>query len=56
VLLIEELEEILEVLEPEQFQKLAVPVCSRIARCVSSCSSQVRIAFTQTCLRPCLFP
>lgn len=50
VLLIEELEEILEVLEPEQFQKLAVPVCSRIARCVSSCSSQVRIAFTQTCL------
>jgi serine/threonine-protein phosphatase 2A regulatory subunit B' len=50
VLLIEELEEILEVLEPEQFQKLAVPVCSRIARCVGSCSSQVRIAFTQTCL------
>jgi serine/threonine-protein phosphatase 2A regulatory subunit B' len=42
VLLIEELEEILEVLEPKHFQKLAVPICSRIARCVSSCSSQVR--------------
>ncbi|PUZ71765.1 hypothetical protein GQ55_2G340400 [Panicum hallii var. hallii] len=41
VLLIEELEEILEVIDPKQFQKLAVPVCSRIARCVSSCSSQV---------------
>ncbi|CAN6205176.1 unnamed protein product [Urochloa humidicola] len=41
VLLIEELEEILEVLEPMQFEKLAVPVCARIARCVSSCSSQV---------------
>ncbi|KAF8701047.1 hypothetical protein HU200_033942 [Digitaria exilis] len=41
VLLIEELEEILEVLDPKQFQNLAVPVCSRIARCVSSCSSQV---------------
>ncbi|KAL6601656.1 hypothetical protein ACP70R_044876 [Stipagrostis hirtigluma subsp. patula] len=41
VLLIEELEEIIEVLEPAQFEKLAVPICSRIARCVSSCSSQV---------------
>ncbi|XP_066394734.1 serine/threonine protein phosphatase 2A 57 kDa regulatory subunit B' alpha isoform-like [Miscanthus floridulus] len=41
VLLIEELEEILEVLEPKHFQKLAVPICSRIARCVSSYSSQV---------------
>ncbi|CAN6183161.1 unnamed protein product [Urochloa humidicola] len=41
VLLIEELEEILEVLEPKEFEKLAVPVCARIARCVSSCSSQV---------------
>lgn len=44
VLLIEELEEILEVLEPKQFQKLAVPICSRIARCVSSYSSQVRFS------------
>jgi len=43
VLLIEELEEILEVLEPKHFQKLAVPICARIARCVSSYSSQVRI-------------
>ncbi|WVZ65737.1 hypothetical protein U9M48_015053 [Paspalum notatum var. saurae] len=41
VLLIEELEEILDVLQPNQFQNLAVPICSRIARCVSSCSSQV---------------
>jgi len=44
VLLIEELEEILDVIDPDQFQNLAVPVCSRIARCVSSCSSQVRVA------------
>ncbi|KAL6846676.1 hypothetical protein ACP4OV_024124 [Aristida adscensionis] len=41
VLLIDELEEILEALEPPQFEKLAVPICARIARCVSSCSSQV---------------
>ncbi|KAJ1290640.1 hypothetical protein BS78_02G260200 [Paspalum vaginatum] len=41
VLLIEELEEIIDVLQPKQFQNLAVPICSRIARCVSSCSSQV---------------
>lgn len=41
VLLIEELEEIVELLQPAQFQKLALPICSRIARCVSSCSSQV---------------
>ncbi|XP_040383649.1 serine/threonine protein phosphatase 2A 57 kDa regulatory subunit B' alpha isoform-like [Oryza brachyantha] len=41
VLLIDELEEIVEILDQQQFDKLAVPVCSRIARCVSSCSSQV---------------
>ncbi|KAF0910725.1 hypothetical protein E2562_004713 [Oryza meyeriana var. granulata] len=41
VLLIEELEEIVEILDQQQFDKLVVPVCSRIARCVSSCSSQV---------------
>lgn len=45
VLLIEELEEILQLLEPKQFANLAVPVCSRIARCVSSCSSQVPSVF-----------
>lgn len=41
VLLIEELEEIVEILDQQQFDKLAVPICSRIARCVSSCNSQV---------------
>ncbi|GJM99409.1 hypothetical protein PR202_ga16504 [Eleusine coracana subsp. coracana] len=41
VLLIEELEEVVELLDPDQFQRLAVPVCSRIARCVGSSSSQV---------------
>ncbi|KAG8057615.1 hypothetical protein GUJ93_ZPchr0002g25464 [Zizania palustris] len=41
VLLIDELEEIVEILDQQQFDELAVPVCSRIARCVSSCSSQV---------------
>ncbi|KAK3129565.1 hypothetical protein QOZ80_6BG0481730 [Eleusine coracana subsp. coracana] len=41
VLLIEELEEVVELLDTDQFQSLAVPVCSRIARCVGSSSSQV---------------
>lgn len=41
VLLIDELEEIVEILDQHHFDKLVVPVCSRIARCVSSCSSQV---------------
>ncbi|KAK3132783.1 hypothetical protein QOZ80_6AG0527710 [Eleusine coracana subsp. coracana] len=33
--------EVVELLDPDQFQRLAVPVCSRIARCVGSSSSQV---------------
>lgn len=41
VLLIDELEEIVEVLQQDQFDALAVPICSRIARCATSCSSQV---------------
>ncbi|KAJ4774917.1 Serine/threonine protein phosphatase 2A 57 kDa regulatory subunit B' beta isoform [Rhynchospora pubera] len=43
VLLIGELEELVEVLEPvpTQFEKMAVPLCSRITRCLTSCNSQV---------------
>ena len=42
VLLIDELEEIAEALEQRQFDALALPICNRIARCATSCSSQVR--------------
>ena len=43
--------EIIEVLEPAQFEKLVVPICSRIARCVSSYSSQVRAGSTMAFFR-----
>lgn len=43
VLIIGELEELAEVLEsvPEQFEKLAISLCSRIAKCLTSYNSQV---------------
>ncbi|KAI4989406.1 hypothetical protein ZWY2020_036723 [Hordeum vulgare] len=41
VLLIDELEEIVDALDQRQFDALAAPICSRIARCATSCSSQV---------------
>ncbi|EAZ45532.1 hypothetical protein OsJ_30193 [Oryza sativa Japonica Group] len=46
VLLIDELEEIVEILDQHHFDKPRVPVCSRIARCVSSFS------FTVLCSLP----
>lgn len=41
LLLIDELKEILEALEQHQFDALALPVYNWIARCPTSCSSQV---------------
>ncbi|CAM0952773.1 unnamed protein product [Alopecurus aequalis] len=41
VLLIDELEEIAEALQQRQFDALALPICNRIARCATSCSSQL---------------
>ncbi|KAE8701861.1 G2/mitotic-specific cyclin-1-like [Hibiscus syriacus] len=41
VLLIGELEELVENIDPDQYRTLAVPLCSRITRCLNSCNSQV---------------
>ncbi|KAK1632981.1 hypothetical protein QYE76_007296 [Lolium multiflorum] len=41
VLLIDELEEIVDALGQHHFDALALPICNRIARCATSCSSQV---------------
>ncbi|XP_039024514.1 serine/threonine protein phosphatase 2A 57 kDa regulatory subunit B' beta isoform-like [Hibiscus syriacus] len=41
VLLIGELEELVENIDPDQYRTLAVPLCSRITRCLKSCNSQV---------------
>ncbi|CAL9747785.1 unnamed protein product [Musa acuminata subsp. burmannicoides] len=41
VLLLGELEDLLESLDPPQFERLAPPLCARIARCSNSASSQV---------------
>lgn len=41
VLLIGELEEIVENLDPDQYRKLALPLCTQITRCLNSCNSQV---------------
>lgn len=41
VLLIGELEEIVENLDPEQYRKLALPLCTQMAKCFTNCNSQV---------------
>ncbi|TYJ35862.1 hypothetical protein E1A91_A05G267300v1 [Gossypium mustelinum] len=41
VLLIGELEELVENIDPDQYRTLALPLCSRITRCFNSCNSQV---------------
>ncbi|CAI9769787.1 unnamed protein product [Fraxinus pennsylvanica] len=41
VLLIGELEELVEIMEPEQHRVLALPLCKQITRCLNSCNSQV---------------
>jgi len=42
-----ELEEILDVIEPTQFQKIMEPLFRQLARCVSSPHFQV---YTESCL------
>ncbi|KAJ7978657.1 Serine/threonine protein phosphatase 2A regulatory subunit [Quillaja saponaria] len=41
VLLIGELEELVENLDPEQYRKLALPLCKQITKCLNSWNSQV---------------
>ncbi|ONK64312.1 uncharacterized protein A4U43_C07F24380 [Asparagus officinalis] len=41
ILLIGELEDLVEVMEAEEFEKVAGVLCSQIARCLNSCNSQV---------------
>ena len=42
VMFLNELEEILDVIEPVEFQKVMVPLFKQLARCVSSSHFQVR--------------
>ncbi|OMO53956.1 Protein phosphatase 2A, regulatory B subunit, B56 [Corchorus capsularis] len=41
VLLIGELEELVESIDPDHYRKLALPLCTQITRCLNSCNSQV---------------
>lgn len=41
VLLIGELEELVENIDPDQYRKLALPLCNQITRCLNSWNSQV---------------
>ncbi|KAM7479473.1 hypothetical protein LguiA_027686 [Lonicera macranthoides] len=41
VLLIGELEELVENIDPEQYRKLALPICTQITKCLNSWNSQV---------------
>jgi serine/threonine-protein phosphatase 2A regulatory subunit B' len=41
ILLIGELEELVENIDPDQYRKLALPLCSRITKCLNSWNSQV---------------
>ncbi|KAK3006548.1 hypothetical protein RJ639_017703 [Escallonia herrerae] len=41
VLLIGEMEELVENIDPEQYRKLALPICSQITKCLNSWNSQV---------------
>ena len=41
VMFLNELEEIVDVLEPAEFQKIMVPLFSQVAKCVSSSHFQV---------------
>lgn len=43
VLLITELEELVENIDPDQYRKLALPICTQITRCLNSWNSQVNL-------------
>jgi len=42
ILLIGELEDLVENLDPDQYRKLALPICTQITKCINSWNSQVR--------------
>lgn len=42
ILLIGELEELVENIDPDQYRKLALPLCTQITRCLNSWNSQVK--------------
>lgn len=42
VLLIGELEDLVENLDPDQYRKLALPLCTQITKCINSWNSQVK--------------
>ena len=46
VMFLNELEEILDVIEPAEFQKVMIPLFKQLARCVSSPHFQVLIVST----------
>lgn len=41
ILLIGELEDLVENLDPDQYRKLALPLCTQITKCINSWNSQV---------------
>ncbi|XP_068640331.1 serine/threonine protein phosphatase 2A 57 kDa regulatory subunit B' beta isoform-like [Aristolochia californica] len=41
VLIIGEMEELIEYIDPEEFVRFAIPICSQIARCMTSWNAQV---------------
>ena len=60
VMFLNELEEILDVIEPAEFQKVMIPLFKQLAKCVSSPHFQVRcllsIFFHHPPLATVLFP
>jgi serine/threonine-protein phosphatase 2A regulatory subunit B' len=50
ILLIGELEELVENIDPDQYRKLALPLCSRITKCLNSWNSQVSSQLCDTVL------
>lgn len=48
VMFLNELEEMLDVIEPGEFQKVMVPVFRQLAKCVSSPHFQVSTIYIQT--------
>ena len=49
VMFLNELEEILDVIEPAEFQKVMIPLFKQLAKCVSSPHFQVRFLLRINC-------
>ena len=45
VMFLNELEEILDVIEPAEFQKVMIPLFNQLAKCVSSHHFQVKLSY-----------